>query len=371
MSATNQSLKRTAAYEMQLAAGARMIEFAGWELPLQYSGIVSEHQAVRERAGLFDVSHMGEIIVTGPEAAVALNHLTCNDVARLLDNQAHYTAALNDHGGVIDDLIVYRLSRERFLVCVNAANIERVYQWFIERNRYQAAFENASEQFGQLALQGPASLQIAAKLADSRQFSSLAPFQFATVDLVGVPVVIARTGYTGESGFELFVPWQQLAQLWQALLQVGQEFGLVPAGLGARDTLRLEACYPLHGHELSEEISVLESGLAWIVKFGKGEFIGRTALLRQNEQGIARELIALVISDSGIARYGDTVLNRSGATIGRITSGTKTPTLNKAIALALIEKGESEIGSDLFVQVRGRLLAAKRVVKPFLNSRKS
>lgn len=360
-----QTLKRTPAYSLQLEAGARMTPFTGWELPLQFSGIKYEHQAVRERAGLFDVSHMGEILVAGQQAEAMLNFLTCNDVTRVTDNQAQYSALLNEKGGVIDDLIIYRFSLQNYLLCVNAANVRRVYQWLKERNCFDATVENVSAEFGQLALQGRHALEIAGRLSDSKQLSQLKPFSFTGLNFSQVPVVVARTGYTGEDGLELFVPWQHLSYLWQVILDAGRDLGIVPVGLGARDTLRLEACYPLHGHELSEEVTALESGLEWIVKFDKGDFIGKSALLEQKNFGVPRALVALVVTAAGIVRSGDLVFNQEGEEVGVVTSGTKTATVNKAIGLAFVARDYAKIGEKLFVDVRGRLLAVELVRKPF------
>lgn len=357
-------LKRTPTYQSQLRSGARMISFAGWEMPLQFSGVKDEHRVVRERAGLFDVSHMGEILVTGRQAEAALNYLASNDVSLLSDNQAQYSALLNPEGGVIDDVIIYRLSTGNYLLCVNAVNLERVFSWMKECNRYDCVIENASSEFGQLALQGPKACEIAGRL--NRDLVNIERFCVAGVAIDDIPVVAARTGYTGEDGWELFIPWKYVADLWERILDKGRNFGVKPVGLGARDTLRLEMCYPLHGHELGEDISALESGLEWIVKFSKDEFVGKQALLRQKKTGVPRAAVALIVRDAGVIRSGDLVYNKDGDQIGVVTSGTKTPTVNQALGLALIVRQYARVGQQVFVNVRGRLLAAEQVIKPFL-----
>jgi aminomethyltransferase len=343
-----------------------MVEFAGWEMPVQYSGVVAEHVAVRERVGLFDVSHMGEIWVTGPDAERALEQLTCNRISALYDGKAQYSALLNDDGGVIDDIIVYRFASDRYLLCVNASNADRDFEWLVSRNTTQAVISNASDDYGQIAVQGPRAIELLAPLVRSCDLTQVKSFHFIETELLGTNVIIARTGYTGEDGVEIFAPASRTADLWRLLLEHGEPYGVIPCGLGARDSLRLEAALPLHGHELAPNVSALESGLGWIVKFDKGEFIGRAALLKEREQGLARKLVGLFLTDNGIARQGDGVSTAdSGAVIGVVTSGTKTPTVQRALAMALIDSKCSAVDTKVMCVVRGRSLSATVVPLPF------
>jgi len=358
------ALKRTPLYETHLRLGAKVVPFAGWELPLQYSGVIAEHRAVRERAGLFDVSHMGEIFVSGPEAEAALDFLTANDVKSLYDGKGQYSAILNEQGGVVDDIIVYRYSREQYLVCVNAANTEKDFAWFSSHNKFEARFENKSSAYGQIALQGPQAKIVLDKLFPGLP-RELKYFHFKEQKWAGRPVIVARTGYTGEDGFEFFTPWAHTVRLWDHLLKVGEQVELIPAGLGARDSLRLEAAYPLYGNELAENISALDSGLSWIIKFAKGDFIGRGALLSRQKEGCLRALVGFFLAEPGIARHGDKVYSRDQREIGYVTSGTLTPTLNRALGLALIERDYAKLDTPLGIEVRGRKLLAHVVKRPF------
>ncbi len=358
-------LKRTPLYQRHVDLGGKIVPFAGWELPVQYTGVVPEHHAVRQAAGLFDVSHMGEIFVTGPEAERAIDFMTCNDVKTLVDGKAQYSAITNEQGGIVDDIIVYRYSQRKYLICVNASNSDKDFKWFQDHNRFEADFVNKSSQFGQIALQGPKALKIFAACPGLADISSLAYFHFAERSVFGVPTIVARTGYTGEDGVELFVPWDQTVTVWDNLLEHGKPEGLVPAGLGARDSLRLEACLPLHGHELGDDISAYESGLGWIVKLNKGEFIGKEALVKQRAAGIPRSLVGFFVEDAGIVRHGDALQTETGETIGTTTSGTKTPTVNKALGLGLVKTEYSKEGTAIVAEVRGRKLRCSVVKRPF------
>lgn len=359
-------MKRTPLYEQHVQAGGKMVPFAGWEMPVQYSGIIAEHTAVRERVGLFDVSHMGELWVTGIDAEAYLQYLTCNDVSRLKDGGAQYTAFLNECGGVIDDLIVYRVSSEKFLLCVNASNTDVVFQWMSEHKRGAVAVENASADFGQIAVQGPRALSLLSEVVDGIEVADIKRFTFVQATLANVPVTIARTGYTGEDGVEIFTPAGETGSVWECLLNRGEKYGVLPCGLGARDSLRLEAGYPLHGHELAGDVSALESGLAWIVKFSKGDFIGKDALLSQRDTGVLRVLAGFFLDAPGIARQGDVIFNGAGTEeIGMVTSGTKTPTLNRALGMARIKVTYSALDSQLVVRVRNREIEGHVVALPF------
>jgi aminomethyltransferase len=359
-------MKRTTLYDEHVRLGGKMVEFAGWEMPVQYSGVIAEHCNVRERVGIFDVSHMGEIWVTGPEAQSALDFLTCNKVASLVDGKAQYSALLNEKGGVIDDIIVYRFSSERFLLCVNASNADADFEWMKAKNPTSAVITNASAEYGQIAVQGPRAIELVAPLVKGADLLQVKPFHFIEADLLGTRVIIARTGYTGEDGVEIFIKQDRTLDLWRLLLEHGQSYGVLPCGLGARDSLRLEASYPLHGHELSPDISALESGLGWIIKFDKGDFIGREVLLAEKEKGVARKLVGFFLDDAGIARQGDTlVIPGSSDTVGVVTSGTKTPTVQRALGMALLATPYAAVDTQIAVVVRGREIKGHVVSLPF------
>lgn len=366
---SNTELKRTPLYQSHISLGAKMVPFAGWEMPVQYrDGLIAEHKAVRQQAGLFDVSHMGELLVEGPEAESALDYLTCNAVRTLSDFQAQYSAITNPQGGVVDDIIIYRYNSRRYLVCVNASNTDKDFAWLSEHNKFDAEIRNVSSRWGQIAFQGPAAIELAAALDPASRIGALSYFWFCETEVFGVPVIAARTGYTGEDGLEFFVPWEATEQVWTRLLEAGASRGVVPAGLGARDSLRLEACYPLHGHELADDISAIESGLGWAVKPEKGDFIGRGVLAEQKLNGSPRGLIGFFVDEPGIARQGDAVLSVIGSTIGWVTSGTKTPTLNVALGLALVERKYAKLDTPIQLEVRGRKLKAHVVKRPFYSA---
>jgi len=360
-------LKRTALYPLYARYGARTTEFGGWELPLQFSGILSEHEAVRTKAGLFDVSHMGEIRVRGAGALAFLQRMLTNDIARLEPGQAMYTLMCYPEGGVVDDLLVYKMDEDDYMLVVNAANTEKDFEWLkghLEKDA--AALTDDSARMGLIALQGPAAQSILAGLTDA-PLDGLGSFRFLRgVRVGGAEVeVLSRTGYTGEDGFELYAANDQLPGLWEALLEAGAGEGLVPAGLGARDTLRFEACLPLYGQELSADITPLEAGLGFFVKLDKGDFIGRGALARQKEEGPPRKLAGIEMIDRGIPRTHYSVHDAEGRKIGEVTSGTQSPTLKKNVGLALIERGFAEPGTEVWVDVRGKLLKAQVVKTPF------
>lgn len=362
---TNETLKHTPLYDCHAQLGARFVPFAGYEMPVQYTSVIEEHHAVRKNAGLFDVSHMGEVFVTGPQAEAALQYMTCNDVSKLTDGKAQYSAILNERGGVVDDIIIYRFHSEKFLVCVNASNREKDYTWFLDHNTFDAKFEDRSDDYAQIAIQGPKAVEIANMLDSGVSFDEISYFHFATCQLFGAEVIAARTGYTGEDGLEFFIPCGAATDIWQALLELGADKGLLPAGLGARDSLRLEACYPLHGHELGDDITALESGIGWTVKLNKGDFIGRDVLAKEKEEGSKRKLVGFFVQDAGIVREQASVSLESGEQIGNTTSGTKTPTLDRALGLALVEGEYATPGTKLFAQVRSRKLACEVVKTPF------
>ena len=340
-----------------------MVEFAGWEMPVQYTGVIEEHQAVRRQAGLFDVSHMGEIEVRGPGALDFCQGISANDVARMSEFQAQYNLLLNERGGVVDDVIFYRLPADVFFICVNASNIDKDCSWIAEHAGAAVEVENVSTKYAQLALQGPAAAKIIQPLT-SADLGTMKPFHFAFADVGSVRCLVARTGYTGEDGLELYCNAADAVQLWSALLQAGAPAGLVPTGLGARDTLRLEKAYPLYGHELDNDTTPLEAGLEWVTKFSKPTFVGRDALLKQKREGVKRRLVGLELLGPGIARSGYELFN-GGQSIGRVTSGTKSPSLGKSIALAYVVSAQAQLGNQIEVEIRGRRVQAKIVSLPF------
>lgn len=357
--------RRTPLFDLHRAAGARFTEFSGWEMPVQYAGIIAEHNVVRSSAGLFDVSHMGELEIRGSGALALCQRVATNDASKLAVGQAQYTVWCTEDGGTIDDTILYRLGDERYMFCVNAGNAETCRDWIFEQRKHVPGAEviDRCDELGLIALQGPRAAEVARRLgADA--LPALARFGCTETTVAGVPVIAARTGYTGEDGFELFVEAFQAAKLWQALLEVASDdLPIAPIGLGARDTLRLEAALPLYGHELSRDISPLEAGLGWAVKLsGKGEFIGSRALAAQKQRGLARRLVGIELREAGIARADYPV--KSGAlTVGVVTSGTKSPTLGTAIALALL--ASESVDAPLSVEIRGRAIKAERVRTPF------
>jgi aminomethyltransferase len=340
-----------------------MVEFAGWEMPVQYQGVIGEHRAVRSCAGLFDVSHMGEIEVRGTGALEFCQRMTANDVSRINLFQAQYNLLLNERGGVIDDVIFYRLAEKVFFVCVNAANSDKDFAWLSERSGSTVEIENVSAKYAQLALQGPRAEKILQPLT-AIALADLKSFYFAFGDVESVRCLVSRTGYTGEEGFELYCDSEDATKLWAALLDAGAAEGLVQVGLGARDTLRLEKAYPLYGHELDDTTTPLEAGLDWVTKFSKPDFLGREILLKQKEQGVQRKLVGMELLEPGIARGGYRLF-KDGINTGHVTSGTKSPSLDKSIALGYVGVEHAATGNVVDVEVRSRRVPAKVVSLPF------
>ena len=340
-----------------------MVEFAGWEMPVQYRSVINEHVAVRTRAGLFDVSHMGEIVVRGPGALELCQKVSANDVSRMKLQQAQYNLLMNENGGIVDDVIFYKIEPDHFLICVNASNSDKDFAWIEKHTVGDVDLENASLRYAQLALQGPVAEKILQPLT-ALKLSDLKPFFFAFGDVSSIRCLVARTGYTGEDGFELYCDSAEAEGLWDALLKSGAPMGLEAAGLGARDTLRLEKAYPLYGHELDDTTTPLEAGLEWVTKLAKGPFVGREVLLKQKQEGTRRKLVGLEVLDPGIARS-EYALSKNGRSVGRVTSGTKSPTLGKAIALAYLDIEEAALDNIVEVEIRGRRTRAKVVPVPF------
>ncbi len=350
--------------------GAKMVDFAGFNMPLQYTSILQEHLAVRHSAGLFDVSHMGEIFAMGPNSESFVQQLITNDISRLEVGHALYTLMCNESGGVIDDLLVYKVNHEAFMLVVNASNIEKDFEWMKMHNSMNANLQNVSQQMGLLALQGPASVKIAAQLI-GEQIYDLPTYQFIKFSpgqLMGFnKLIVSRTGYTGDLGLEFYVESENTSTLWDALISAGREFNIQPAGLGARDTLRIEAGFCLYGNELSEMINPFESQLGWVTKLDKDCFIGKSALQKIKFAGPQRKLIGLIMNDRGIPRTGYPVISPSGKVIGHITSGSQSPILEQGIALALVKNDPNftRIGQKLGVQIRSRTLSSTVVKLPF------
>jgi aminomethyltransferase len=362
-------LQRTPLYESHVAAGARIVDFAGWQMPVQYSGVIDEHRAVRQAAGLFDVSHMGEVRVTGPGAEAFLQGITPNDVSKLEDGQAHYSALLTERGTYVDDLLIYRMSPEEYLVVVNASNRAKDYEWIARHARDAEAVEveDLSDRYALLALQGPKAVEILRPLArvdGGGALDDIKTYRFARGTVDGVPAILSRTGYTGEDGFELYLDPADAPRVWDRLLEAGKDHGLVPAGLGARDTLRLESGMALYGHEIDDTTTSWEAKLGWTVKPDKGDFVGRDALLAQKEAGVERRLVGFEIEGRGIAREGHKVV-RGDEAVGHVTSGTWSPTFEKALGMAYVPVEMAEPGSGIEIEVRGRRLPAKVVALPF------
>ena len=360
-----QTLKRTVLFDHYAEHGGKTIDFGGWDLPVQFSSIKAEHEAVRTKAGLFDVSHMGEILVTGEGSLAYLQKIMTNDVSKLKIGQAQYTAMCYENGGTIDDLLIYKRDEDNYLLVVNASNIEKDIEWMNKHAIEDVVIEDKSSSYALLALQGPRAEVILQRLTEE-PLSDIKFFRFKEdVSICGQNVLISRTGYTGEDGFELYASPEAIVVLWQAVLMAGAGDGLVPAGLGARDTLRFEAGLPLYGQELSADISPLEAGLGFVVKLNKEEdFIGKEALAAQKENGIPRKLVGLEMIDKGIPRTGYKVFIEDEE-IGEVTTGTQSPTLNKNIGFALLKTEHAIEGTEVIVQVRKRMLKAVVIATPF------
>ncbi len=371
-------LKRTPLFEVHQALGARIVEFGGWEMPVQYTGIADEHKAVRTAAGLFDISHMGEVIVTGPSAERFLNAVLTNDLAKLAPGQGHYTILCNEQGGVIDDLYAYRRGTEDFLLILNASRIDADLAWL--KNRFEAAgltdgtrMEDISHETAALALQGPNSAAVMAAVfpdpltnsLEATQVVDLKKNQLGAYAWSGTRIWLARTGYTGEDGFELVAPAETIEALWKQLSEAGQTHGLKPAGLGARDTLRTEMCYPLYGHELDEKTTPIEAGLGWVVGLHKAEFIGRQTLATQKQEGVSKRCIAFrMTGKSAPPRPEYPICGPDGSVIGTVTSGTQSPSLGLGIGMGYVPPEFAKPGTAIQIEIRGKHFPAETTSKP-------
>jgi aminomethyltransferase len=363
---TDPALRRTPLYAEHVELGARIVPFAGWEMPVQYTGIVDEHLAVRRAAGLFDVSHMGELSLRGQYAGHVVDYLVTNDAKRLGGGQAMYTCACNDGGFVLDDLIVYRRSEEDWLVVCNASNVAKMSSHFARACQGHCEFEDQSTSTALIALQGPRALDVLATLGgDGVDLARLGSFRFRDAGLAGVRCTVARTGYTGEDGVEIFCAGTSASALWRALVDAGRPFGLKPAGLGARDTLRLEARLALYGNDIDETTNPIEAGLGWVVKLDKGDFVGRAALKAVNEHPLARKLVGFEMVGRGIARQGYLLRDKAGQDVGICTSGSPGPTVGKNIGLGYVPAAMSAVGTTLLVDCRGKNVEAVVVATPF------
>ena len=365
--------KRTPLFDYYKANGVKLIDFGGWEMPIQFSGILAEHEAVRERAGLFDCSHMGEIEISGGEAESYLNGLLTNDVSVMSIGQAQYNVMCYPDGGAVDDVILFKMDEERYLLVCNASNTDKVYAWMQENNGSEAILNNISDSIGLLALQGPAAIKILKELTEAN-LDAIGNYHFIADQVVaGIPhVLISRTGYTGEDGFELYLAGEQTASLWEKLLAAGEDYGMLPCGLGSRDTLRLEAGMPLYGHELSEKITPLAAGLGFAVKTKKtSDFIGKAALTAIRENGSSEKIVGFEATERGIPREGYKVFSLDGEEIGIVTSGTQSPTLKKSIGMALVKSEAAAIGTEIQIEIRNKRIQATIIPKPFYKRKKS
>ncbi|MDT0697869.1 glycine cleavage system aminomethyltransferase GcvT [Staphylococcus chromogenes] len=356
-----ENLKQTPLYQHYVDAGAKIVEFGGWAMPVQFTSIKEEHNAVRTKAGLFDVSHMGEILVEGAQADDLVQYVLTNDTTLLTTEKAHYTTLCNEKGGVIDDLVTYKLDDKKYLLVVNAANTEKDFNWIQKQsNDFDVTVKNVSEEYGQLAIQGPNARDIIQKHV-SEDVSQMKMFEFKqNVELFGKNVILSQSGYTGEDGFEIYCNSEDTTTIWDELLKED----VTPCGLGARDTLRLEAGLPLHGQDLTEEITPYEGGIAFAVKpLIDADFIGKSVLKEQKENGAPRRTVGLKMIDKGIPRTGYTILNTEGKEIGVVTSGTQSPSTGNSIGLGIIDRDEFEMGKEVVIQVRKRQVKAQIVKK--------
>lgn len=355
-------LKRTPLFAVYEKYRGRVVDFAGWELPVQFSGINDEHQAVRERAGIFDVSHMGEVFVRGPGALAFLEQASMNDASRLYPGKAQYSALLNASGGIIDDIYIYCLTELEYLICVNASNADKDFAWLASLAHPECELKNESAEWAQIAVQGPAAARIVERAAGA-SLAGIKRYHIGRARVAGVNVLPARSGYTGEDGFELFVPAKDAVKVWEALMQAGKDDRLAPCGLGSRDTLRLEMGYPLHGHDITEQTTPLEAGLDRFLALDKPEFVGKAALLRQKAEGLTRKRVGLVMTEPGVPRDGYKIKTPRGE--GKVTSGTKTPSLAMAIAMGYVPAADADPGTEVEIEIRGKLKKARVEPLPF------
>jgi aminomethyltransferase len=359
-------MKQTALFEIHKLAGAKIIPFAGFYMPVEYSGIIDEHLTVRNAVGIFDVSHMGEIWVTGPFAFQFLQKVTTNDISRLNDGRIQYSCLPNGKGGIVDDLLVYRMNHDKYLLVVNASNINKDWEWLNSQNKEGALLQNASDLTSQLAVQGPAAIKTLQPLT-AENLSEIKYYTFRIADFAGIPdVIVSATGYTGSGGFELYFPNRYAESVWKKVMDSGMEYGIKPIGLAARDTLRLEMGYCLYGNDIDDNTSPIEAGLGWITKFTEGkDFIDREFLFKQQQEGVARKLTGFKLLERGIPRQHYPIFDNNGTNIGEVTSGTMSPVLNAGIGMGYIKTSMTEPGQGIMIEIRNKKLKAEVVSPPF------
>ncbi len=362
--------RQTPIYETHVKYSGKIVEFGGWLLPVQYAGILDEHKAVREKAGLFDVSHMGEVLVKGPDALAFLQKLVTNDVGKIADTQVQYSPMCYPDGGTVDDLLIYKRSQDEYFLVINAANIDKDWQWMQDNSSgFQLELTNLSATTAELALQGPLAETILSKLTTAA-LSTLQYYWFIPeAEVAGKQVMISRTGYTGEDGFEIYCRPEDVSLLWEAVMEAGKPYGLLPTGLGCRDTLRFEAALPLYGHELSASITPIEAGLSKFVSLAKGDFNGREVLAQQLQTGVKRKCVGFVLTGRGVPRAEYPVVYE-GRRIGIVTTGSYAPTLDKNMGLALVDAQYATIGQQFAIEIRGKEIAAEVIKKPFYSKSK-
>ena len=360
-------MKRTALYDKHVQIGAKMVEFAGFEMPVEYSGIVDEHLTVRRGVGVFDVSHMGEIWVEGPNALDFIQKISSNDAGKLIDGKAQYSCLPNGKGGIVDDILVYRINEIKYLIVVNASNIDKDWEWLKGQNSFGAVLTNSSDSISQLAIQGPIAIELLQKLT-TESLDKIPYYSFVIGDIAGInDAIISNTGYTGSGGFELYVPNNRVTKLWETLFDEGEKYHIKPIGLGARDTLRLEMGYCLYGNDIDDTTSPLEAGLGWITKLSNDkELIDKKYLLKQKETGVQRKLCGFEMIDRGIPRHDYLILDNNDNVLGKVTSGTNSPLLQKGIGMGYISSEHAVLGNEIFISVRNKKLKAKIVKRPFI-----
>ncbi len=359
-------MKKTKFYEIHKKLGAKIVDFAGYQMPVQYSSIIDEHKTVRSTVGVFDVSHMGEIFVKGKEALQFVQHITTNDASKLVDGKVQYSAMCYEDGGIVDDLLVYKISDEEYLLVVNASNKDKDYEWMKKNNKFDAKLFDESDDYSLLAIQGPEAMKVIQKITHE-SIENLEYYHFLKTKVADVEMIFSRTGYTGELGYELYFKGDESVaeKVWNAVFDAGEEFGIKPTGLGARDSLRLEMGYCLYGNDIDQSTNPLEAGLGWITKLKKGEFIGRDALLKVKEEGIRRKLVPITTDEKAFPRHGYEI-TFNGNKIGNVTSGTVSPILSKPIALGYVEKEYAEEGNTVNFLIRDKEIPAVIVNLPFV-----
>ncbi|MCT3732968.1 glycine cleavage system aminomethyltransferase GcvT [Elizabethkingia anophelis] len=358
-------MKRTALFDKHVSLGAKIVPFAGFEMPVQYSGVTEEHFAVREKAGMFDVSHMGQFFIEGPGSKELLQKVTTNNVDALEDGKAQYSCLPNENGGIVDDLIVYKIADEKYFVVVNASNIDKDWNHISKYNTFGAKMTNASDDMSLIAIQGPKATEILQKLTDT-PLAHIPYYNFTIGAVAGVQdVIISNTGYTGSGGFEIYFKNENAVKLWDALTEAGEEFGMIPCGLASRDTLRLEKGFCLYGNDIDDTTSPIEAGLGWITKFDK-DFVSKDVFAKQKEEGISRKLVGFEMQEKAIPRHDYEVVDAEGNVIGKVTSGTMSPMKKIGVGLAYVAKPHFKLGSDIFIRIRNKDIPAKVVKLPFV-----